>query len=237
MVKIAIIEDEERDYLKLKQCLDRYSKEQNVFFDIARFNDAVNFVSDYNYSFDLIFLDIMMPDINGMQAAEKIRQIDKDVTLIFVTNMEQFAVQGYNVAARYFILKPFNYEDFAQKLGNTLTYISKNKKEEVLMLHLPFDEMRKINVKDIRYIEVFSHDIIIHLFEGEIKMRGRLSDFEKQLNPHTFFRVKSCYIINLSCVKAVKDGTVSLGDVELNVSHARKKALLKALSEYIATEE
>ncbi|MGN0806241.1 MAG: LytR/AlgR family response regulator transcription factor, partial [Candidatus Coproplasma sp.] len=88
--------------------------------------------------------------------------------------------------------------------------------------------------KDIIYLEVFAHDIVFHLYEGEIHVRGTLSEYEKKLSPQMFCRINSCYIVNLSCITAIKNMSVLIRDIELRISYSRKKALMRAFSNYVA---
>ena len=230
MIRIAIVEDEEVQYKILNEHLLRYEKESGECFEIEYFKDAVGFISDYSYNFDLIFMDIMMPDLDGMKAAERLRKVDENVALIFVTNMEQYAVQGYNVSALYFLLKPVKYNDFRLKMQRTVNYIAKSRKNDYLMLNLP-GEKRKVFTKDIKYVEVFAHDVVFHTFEEEIHTRGTLSLFEKQLDGN-FCRINSCYLVNLNYISSVKDRSIFIGEEELSISYARKKAVMKALAEH-----
>lgn len=231
MIRIAIVEDEVQEYEILHRYLMRYGQEKSILFEIEYFPNAVDFVSDYHYGFDLIFMDIVMPDFNGMQAAERLRRVDAEVSLIFVTNMAQFAIQGYNVSARYFILKPVKYSDFAQKLELTIIDIEKNRNNNFIMLNLPY-EKRRIFERDIKYVEIFAHDVIFHTYTEDVHVRGTLAEYEKKLNQKKFCRINSCYLVNLDFVTAVKERSVFIDDLELGISYARKKNLMKALAEY-----
>lgn len=233
MIRIAIVEDNERDYKELNDHIIRYGKEKAMDFDIKYFSDAVGFISDYQFEFDLIFLDIMMPDLSGINAAKKLRKIDDGVCIVFVTNMPQFAIEGYDVNAYYYLLKPLIYSDFAKKFGNVLTYILKETSGDFLFLEPPF-EKRKVLTKEIKYIEVFAHDVVFHLFNEEIHVRGTLSEFEKKLDPSKFCRINSCYIVNLAYVTSIKNMSVYIDDTELRVSYTRKKVLIKALAKFAA---
>lgn len=232
MIRIAIVEDEEKQYRILNDHLLRFSEESGERFEITYFKDAVNFISDYCYNFDLIFMDIMMADLDGMKAAEKLRKVDENVALIFVTSMEQYAIQGYNVSALYFLLKPVQYNDFKLKMQRTVSYIAKVRKNDYLMLSLP-GEKRKVFTKEIKYVEVFAHDVVFHTTDGEIHLRGTLSEYEKKLGEN-FFRINSCYIVNFDFIGSIKDRSVVVGKEELNISYSRKKAFMKALANYAA---
>lgn len=229
MIRIAIVENCKRDYENLNELLLRYSSEKGEIFDIKYFSNAVDFISDYSYDLDLVFLDIMMPGFNGMDAAKDLRKYDEGVTLIFVTNMPQFAIEGYNVNASFYLLKPLSYPEFSDKLDIALARIAKESSSDFLLLKPSF-EKRKVFMKDIKYVEVFGHDVIFHLFQDDVHVRGTLSEYEKMLDTRRFCRVNSCYIVNLSYVTAVKDTSVCIGDTELKMSYARKKRLMEALA-------
>ena len=92
MIRIAIVEDDRHDREALKKCLNRYEKENQVKFSVTEFQDGEDIVTDYTASYDLIILDIEMAFLNGMKAAEKIRELDTNVIIIFITNMPQYAI-------------------------------------------------------------------------------------------------------------------------------------------------
>ena len=235
IIRVAIVEDEENQYKRLKHYLTAYASERELPLDVQHFTDAVNFVSDYHYQFDLIFMDIMLPLLNGMTAAERLRQMDQRVALIFVTNMERYAVQGYDVGARYFMVKPVQYSDLKVKLDRTIASIRDLSSQPFLILSLP-NEKRKVYVRDIRYVEVFTHDVVFHLPEGEVHVRGTLKEYEKKLEGMHFCRINSCYLVNLDHVTALKDMSLWVGDQELRISIAKKKNLMQAFADKIAAD-
>ena len=94
MLRIATVEDDTNDLEALRTHLKRYEKENGLKFLITEFRDGEDIVTDYSADYDLILMDIEMAFLNGMKAAEKIRELDKDVVIIFITNMPQYAIQG-----------------------------------------------------------------------------------------------------------------------------------------------
>ena len=90
---ICVVDDEIENIENLKKMLNQYSKENNVEFNITSFNDGWEFISTYKPIYDIVFLDIVMPKMNGLEAAEKLRNKDKVVLLIFITNMSKYAVK------------------------------------------------------------------------------------------------------------------------------------------------
>ena len=95
MINIAIVEDDDSAALILRDYFTYYQEKNDIQFDITRFNDALSFLSDRRVLYDIILMDIELPNLNGMDAALKLREFDKESVLIFVTNMAQFAVKGY----------------------------------------------------------------------------------------------------------------------------------------------
>ena len=95
MVKIAIVDDDPADLAQLTACLERYQAEQSEQFSVRSFTNPADFLNAYRSDYDLVFMDIEMPLFNGMEVARQLREIDSVVTLVFVTNMEQYAINGY----------------------------------------------------------------------------------------------------------------------------------------------
>lgn len=116
MYHIAIVEDELEFSMQLQKYLRQYQQENGVEFKISVFRDGTEILKDYKPEYDAIFMDIEMPVINGMDAAEKIREMDEEVVIMFITNMAQYALFGYSVGALDFVMKPVNYYTFAMKV-------------------------------------------------------------------------------------------------------------------------
>ena len=118
LFRIAIVEDENKDSDLLENYIARYFSEEasENRYQVTVFNNAGVFVEHYRADFDLILLDIQMPGMNGMDAAAALRKKDSSVLLVFVTNMAQYAVKGYDVNAAGFILKPVSYYDFLLRI-------------------------------------------------------------------------------------------------------------------------
>lgn len=118
MIKVALIEDEKQEQDKEKEFFDLFSKENNIKFSISSFENGDQFLFNFQYGkFDLILMDIeLSSNDNGIQVSEKLRQIDKEVILVFMTNLAQYAIEGYKVNAYDYIVKPFTYFDFSQRM-------------------------------------------------------------------------------------------------------------------------
>ena len=132
MYKIAVVEDEKEYQESLINSLHRIEKEQGEQFMVRLFNDGMDILDEYSVDYDLLLLDIKMKYIDGMETARRIREIDKDVTIIFITSLAQYAIEGYKVQAFDFILKPVKYEQFQVTINHALNSIKKWKKEKML---------------------------------------------------------------------------------------------------------
>lgn len=109
MFKIAIVEDQEETRESLNRFVRQYAQEQGLQVEISLITDGAEIAEHYTPGFDIIFMDVEMPRLDGFGAAEAIRAVDADVVLVFVTNMAQYAIRGYEVDALDYVLKPVNY--------------------------------------------------------------------------------------------------------------------------------
>ena len=120
MLKIAIVEDERECQEALIEHLRKYEKEKNEAFIVRIFNDGIDILDDYSADYDLIFLDIHMKYQDGMTTAKRIREVDADAQIVFITALAQYAIEGYKVNALDFILKPVVYEQLAMTMDKVL---------------------------------------------------------------------------------------------------------------------
>ena len=119
-------------------------------------------MTDYRPRYDLVFLDIQMPDLDGMTVSRKIRQVDDQIPIVFITNMSSMAVQGYSVDALDFIIKPIRYGAFEAMMRRAVKRIGTAKRH--LMLKTP-DGLVRLQLEDIVYLEVRDHQVSYSTFE------------------------------------------------------------------------
>lgn len=231
MIRIAIVEDDRHDREALKKCLNRYEKENQVKFSVTEFQDGEDIVTDYTASYDLIILDIEMAFLNGMKAAEKIRELDTNVIIIFITNMPQYAIQGYKVNALDYMLKPISWFSFSESMGRALSRV-KTSAREYITISLKGGK-QKLDVSKICYVEVQDHLLIYHTTEGEYSTKGTMKDADSQFDPVKFFRCNRCYLVNLEYVENYVGSDVCVNGDVIQISRSRRKPFLDALNEYL----
>lgn len=229
MIKAAIVDDEQAARDLLQGYIKRYAAEHGIGFDVSLFSDGLDYLASSKGGFDIVYMDIDMPDLDGMKTAEKLRAVDSSVVIVFVTNMMQFAVKGYEVGALDFLVKPVTYDNFALKLRRAVEQIKVSGADRVMIAS--DGVTRAVRRRDIKYAEIISHDIVYHTSDGDIRSYGSLKKAE-QLLGEGFKRCNSCYIVNLAFVDSVKGFSVIVDGKELSVSHLRKKEFMRALADY-----
>lgn len=232
MPKVIIVEDETEHARRLESLLQAYSKKYPDFvFNVTHYTSARRFLTEYAFDADIIFLDIQMPDIDGMKAAKRIREHDSHVMLIFTTALAQYAIAGYEVQAFDYILKPLKADVFEAKLSRALRVLNYSHDEAWIDVRTK-TETRRISANCITYIEIENHDILIHTDQEVIQHWGSLKEYEQKLAPLHFARCNSCYLVNLKYVSTIKSETVLVAKDELAVSRAKRKEFLVAFAKY-----
>jgi len=229
-MRIAIVEDKEQHIETLKTYLQRYEKEENVKLEVYTFLDGLKFLDSYKTRFDIVFMDVDMPYINGVETAKRLRQMDRNVCLIFVTEYSQFAINGYEVEAFDFIVKPVDYEKFHLRLSKAIATVNKNDLGTICIKNK--DLVRMVKVADIYYLESRDHKIIYHLTDEDVETWGALDNIEKTLPNKYFARCGTSYLVNLSYVISVKGNEVVLPNVVLPISRLKKKEFIDKLMHF-----
>lgn len=235
MIRIGIAEDDAQYVKTLKEYLDRYSRETGETFDVKIYHNGLELTFDYKPVFDILFLDIEMPEMDGMTAAKKVREKDSKVVIFFITSMAQYAVEGYRVRARSYLLKPLNYISLCLELQDALASLPHDMGTLVLTdengdrVRLPFGK--------IIYIESHDHDLLFHVREtGVLRTRATMKEMEEKLPGQYFGRPHASYMVNLSFVTGISGDSVNVGEEKLPISRSRRKEFLKALADYMGRE-
>lgn len=231
MLEIALVEDEEIYVNTFNEYIQRYIKERNVDIHVSLFRDGMEILDEYEFNYDIIFLDIIMKNLDGMTTAEKIRQADKQVTIFFITNSTQYAIRGYAVDAMDYILKPVTYFSFAQKLDKAIARIKQNDNPFITLIYKNI--IKKIQVSDIYYIESQGHMQIFNTTDGQFEIRDKIDSIEKKLSKHHFFRSNKGYLVNMDHISGVEDSYCIINDQKLIISRNKKKAFMDELTKYL----
>lgn len=231
MIEIAIVEDEENYREVLCDYLNKFQKESGEQIHLSVFTDGDEIVENYSAVYDVILMDIEMRFMNGMTAAKKIREADKGVVIIFITNMAQYAIQGYAVDALDYVLKPISYFAFSQTISRAIGRIKK--REEHYINIISKNGVDKVPVSQIGWIESEGHRLIYYssdrVYESTV---NSMKELEKELSDYHFFRCNKGYLVNLAHVRAIRDGWAILLNGQVMISRAKRSEFQKALIEY-----
>ena len=234
MIRIAIVEDEAAVRQQLEGYVQRYTRQYGTAFEIQMFNDGVDILDEYRPVYDLILLDVEMKHLDGMETAQRIRALDPDVMIVFITNMAQYAIKGYAVGALDYVLKPVPYFAFSQQLQKAEAQLRRRARH---YLAVPVEGgLRRLDTARIYYLESEGHKVHFYTEEGDFTAPGALKALEEKLAERPFARCNSGYLVNLAQVQAVQQNTVQVGPYELQISRPKRKSFLAALTDYIGGE-
>ena len=228
-MRIAVCDDEELFRIEFKNVLDKALV--NVDYDIDTFSGGSSLYEAFLKSpFDLVFLDIEMPGIDGITLAKRLRAISENVHIVFLTSHIEYALEGYEVNALRYLVKPVD----MNKLGEVLKYVQDKKNNSRQIMIREDGEDIVIDISDIIYMESMDKNVRIVTSKREYVTRYNISDYEEELKNSGFLRIHRGYLISLSKVKKiVKNDVVMDGDISLPVSRSNIKALKDALYAYV----
>ena len=231
MLHISFAEDDQAMALQLRQYLDRYGAEHGLELEVRAFASGDELLRQYDTSCDILLLDVEMPGIDGMETARALRQRDRDVVIVFITNIARYAVDGYEVEALDFILKPVNYFTFSVKMDRAVRR-ARQQARHTVCLQLA-DGMQMLDTQEIYYLETRDRMLYYHTGKGVFRLRGSLSAAEKELAPWNFARCNQCYLVNLRYVSGIVRDTVTVAGHSLEISRRCKTAFLAAVAAYV----
>lgn len=230
MIRIAVVEDEQNYIDQITEYLRRYEEEQKEELQITVYRDGDGITAEYKAQFDIIFMDIQMKFVDGMTAAEEIRKADSEVIIIFITNMTQYAIRGYEVDALDYVLKPVTYFAFSQKLKKAVARIKKRGSDHVT---IPIKGgVYRFNVSDIYYVESQGHNLIYHTAGGTYTAAGTMKSAEEALQSLGFCRGNKCYLINLNHVDGIQNKCAIVKGESLQLSRPRLNGFMQALTRH-----
>lgn len=234
MLRVAIVEDQAESADRLRRYVHRFCEENGETLEAGAFGDAETFLAGYRPVYDVVFMDIELPGMDGMEAARRLREMDGRVLLIFVTNLARYAVKGYEVGAMDYIVKPLRYAAFEPKLRRAAHAL--RQAEEALLVTQP-SGARRLLLREIEYIDVRGHCLTFHTQGGEVTGSGTLEKTQEKLSGKGFLRCSKCYLVNVRHIDAVEGLTLKMaGGDELQISRPRKKTFMSELAACMGNE-
>lgn len=235
MLKIALCDDDIKQRKLLKDILTPWFELQGIAYTYYEFNNGYSLLQSYTkIHFELIFLDIEMPEIDGMTTAMKLREINDYSLLIFITAYPDYVFQGYEVHAFSYILKPYTKQKIIDVTSSALNRLN-NSFEDYFLIPQGASSYR-INLNQVLFFSSEKRKITVHIKnENPLEYYGKLDDLTSQL-PHYFCRIHQRYFINLQYIQAVLEHDVQLEDHTFPISRTYKPSFLITFAQFMLKE-
>lgn len=237
MLRVAICDDEKYFRDNIKKCIEKYLCERDMSFEIDTFSsgDELIEMGIEMVQYSIIFLDINMGEIDGIVAAQKIRQYSSEVYIVFVTAYIKYSLEGYKVDAARYILK--NNINFEESIYECMDTIIKKMNYVVLKKVFKFNECQKeVPLERILYIESKLHRLEFNIIEKSLckyTMYGTLNSVEDEFKGLDFLRVHQSFLVNMKHIKCITGNSVILdNNQEIIIPRARCKEVKNAFVLY-----
>nr|WP_027870681.1 LytTR family DNA-binding domain-containing protein [[Eubacterium] cellulosolvens] len=225
-LNVCICEDNEKDYENLRSLISR----EGANTVCEHYGSAEDFLNEYYPGkFDLLFLDIYMQSMTGIEALERIRKVDQNLSVVLVTTSTDFALESYRLHAMRYVEKPVRREDVSETIQLCMLKKESQPHLEVKSgynkLRIPFDQ--------ILYVEQQGRNMTIcQADEQKITVSGKLDDIQDQFEGETFFRCHKSYIVNLSHIRSVDHELQTFVMTNEDCVHIRRESFYKAKHAY-----
>ncbi|MDU1538244.1 MAG: LytTR family DNA-binding domain-containing protein [Paeniclostridium sordellii] len=231
MIRIAICEDEKETQSLIENYLHNILKNINIEYEIQKYSLGEELLESNLKEIDILLLDIQMGQINGMDTARKIREVDNKMEIIFITSLIDYVQDGYEVRAYRYLLKPIELEELKKHVLTCIKEIE-NKNNYILIKNK--SNTYKIQSNEIKYIEVQKKNMLIHTINKTFDVRYSLEKIEKDLKLGKFVRCHKSFLINLSYVENIKLNTAILeSGEEVPVSRYRYKEVKEKFLKFL----
>ena len=235
MLRIGICDDTAaaRENLRLL-CLKHFRLEEPEFFEFSTGDGAVRWLKGHPGALDLLFLDIEMPGLSGMEAAETIRAFDREVLLAFVTGYTDYVYDGYAVGAVGYLVKPVSEEKLSSLLDRAAVALEQRAPAVYTLRNA--QGMFKIPLREILYAASDRRQVTLTTSRGDYTFYGKLDDVAAQLGAG-FVRIHQRYLVNARAVSAVVGASVQVGEARLPISRSLHQQAAMALARAMVGED
>lgn len=231
MYNIAICDDEQDFVEELHEMIGRYARETGTEIRTTTFKNGLELIDRNKIELDLIFLDIQMDMMNGLEAAKRIREKDGKVSIIFLTSLTKYALAGYEYRAWNYIIKPITYVRLKNELDKWVR--NYNRDDKMYLLVNNGEGQHRIDLNTLWYLETYNRNVKIHTDKGELISYKKMKELEAELADAHFLRCHSSYLVNPFFVKRAGKLELELVNGEkLPISQPKRKMVMEKLADY-----
>lgn len=229
MLRIGICDDESGARDALRFSIEHLLREDEgkVFYDFSSGEGVVKWLIKHSGELDILFLDVELGGISGMETAQQIREHDANLMLVFVTGYPDFVFDGYTVGAMDYLVKPVKEDKLRQVLDRAQKLFEKRKPETFTVQNA--EGLYRIAKKDILYLYSERRLVKVRTAAREYAYYGKLADAQKMLGSG-FIRIHQRYLVRAGAVSEIENGSVRIGDTYLPVSRAFRQSTMAALA-------
>lgn len=232
MINIAVVDDEPKELDQICIYAKKYEDISSNKLSVHTFTDGDELLEEFiPGGFDILLLDIQMKRIDGITTAKKIRTLDENVVIIFITNIVQYAVQGYSVHALDFIVKPIDYTAFSNKIDLAIQHVHKQAATTVWIKML--SGLVLVKLDEIICVEIISRKLFIHTLGKSYQCNETLQGIEEKINDGRFYRCHAAYLVNLQHVHQIGKSTAIIAKRQVPISRHRYKGFVDALTKFL----
>jgi len=200
ILKVMIVDDEKLALSRLQRLLN-----ENGVDDIAAFDNPIEALKEITKTkFDVVFLDISMPNITGLELADSIIQLEPKTFIVFQTAYSEFALEAFKNGGMGYLVKPIESNDIKSVLDKIRNFKISSDNQSKKILGKRGDKLYLIDINDIYYIKADLDEVIIKIKEADAYVRRKIGDLETLLSGHNFFRIHRSYIVNVDKIKSMK---------------------------------
>jgi len=236
MIKIAFCDDDLSVLNELRALLDRYRVEKDCDISYTAFLSSLELLAEIERGtrYDILFLDVLMPGENGIDAAAEIRNYDTNIKIIFLSSSPEFAVQSYTVSAFFYQLKPIREESFFRLMDSVLSTCEKEQSSSLILRCKT--GITRIDPSRVEYCEVIHHTLFIHLSNGKtLESIGSLEELSQKLQPFgCFLRPHRSYLVNMNYIQSISYRTVTMSCLtEIPIPRGKQSEINNIYLEYM----
>lgn len=233
MIKIAVIDDEKNDIEQIVKIVSDFFNQRKIAIEIDKFHDGESLLNK-DYSYDIIFLDIQMNGIDGIETASHLRKKDKKTALIYISNYSERMSASFSVHPFAFIEKPVNSDKIYNNLIDYMEYVKISNKKRCFLFNLYHGGTITVDIDSILFLEYIKNRVIqLITTDSEHSIMGSISDLSEQLSKYDFISPHKSFIVNPMHITAFGNDIQIYKKYSVPIAKNKKKIIREQINSYM----